>query len=100
MNAPLSFAVGGDHAGFDYKNDLIAFLEAKGDHHILFIPCGAHIPSEGDMSIGGVSFSIDRKLKTYHHLPLSIRIQKLACSYLCLQQMQNYIFLCLFLHGF
>jgi ribose 5-phosphate isomerase B len=30
MNAPLSFAVGGDHAGFDYKNDLIAFLEAKG----------------------------------------------------------------------
>ena len=30
MNTPLSFAVGGDHAGFDYKNDLIAFLEAKG----------------------------------------------------------------------
>ena len=30
MKAPLSFAVGGDHAGFDYKNDLIAFLEAKG----------------------------------------------------------------------
>ncbi len=58
-----------------------AFLEAKGDHHILFIPCGAHIPSEGNILIDGVSFSIDRKLKTYHHLPISIRIQKLATSF-------------------
>jgi ribose 5-phosphate isomerase B len=30
MNAPLSFAVGGDHAGFDYKQDLISFLESQG----------------------------------------------------------------------
>lgn len=58
-----------------------AFLEAKGDHHILFIPCGSHIPSEGNILIDGVSFSIDRKLKTYHHLPISIRIQKLATSF-------------------
>lgn len=69
-----------EYTVYDSLNEF-AFLEAKGDHHILFIPCGAHIPSEGNMSIGGVSFSIDRKLKTYHHLPLSIRVQKLACSF-------------------
>ena len=39
MNAPLSFAVGGDHAGFDYKNDLISFLEAKG---ITVKDCGTY----------------------------------------------------------
>lgn len=58
-----------------------AFLEAKGDHHILFIPCGGQLPDAGNVMIDGVSFSIDRKLKTYHHLPISIRIQKLACSF-------------------
>jgi hypothetical protein len=69
-----------DYTVYDSLNEF-AFLEAKGDHHILFIPCGAHIPSEGNMLIDGVSFSIDRKLKTYHHLPISIRIQKLATSF-------------------
>ena len=69
-----------EYTVYDSINEF-AFLEAKGDHHILFIPCGAHIPSEGNILIDGVSFSIDRKLKTYHHLPISIRIQKLATSF-------------------
>ena len=30
MNLSKSFAVGGDHAGFDYKDQLIDFLKAQG----------------------------------------------------------------------
>ncbi|MEY2792964.1 MAG: Ribose-5-phosphate isomerase [Bacteroidota bacterium] len=30
MSSSISFAVGGDHAGFDYKADLIEFLALKG----------------------------------------------------------------------
>lgn len=29
MNSTITFAVGGDHAGFDYKTDLIDFLASK-----------------------------------------------------------------------
>jgi len=66
MNAPLSFAVGGDHAGFDYKNDLIAFLEAKG---ISVKDCGTYSadsvdypdfahPTASSVETGEASFGI------------------------------------------
>jgi len=30
FNLKLPIAIGGDHAGYDYKEDLISFLEGKG----------------------------------------------------------------------
>ena len=43
MNSPFDLskpvAIGSDHAGYDYKEDLISFLEAKG---LSYHDCGTH----------------------------------------------------------
>lgn len=71
----------------EYKEDFTSvidhvFIEAKGDHQKLFIPCGGMVPENASIEIEGQVFKLERKLKTYHHLPLAIRIQKLASSFL------------------
>lgn len=58
------------------------FIEARGEHQIMFIPCGAQIPENGNIEIDGEIFKPERKLKTYHHLPLPLRLQKLAMSFM------------------
>lgn len=69
-----------DYIEFTQVNEF-AFIEAKGDHHLIFIPCGALMPETGKFYIGDKAYVIERKLKTYHHLPLTLRIQKLATSF-------------------
>jgi hypothetical protein len=58
------------------------FLEASGEHQIMFLPCGALMPPHGKLRINNQTFTIERKLKTNNHLPLSLRLQKLALSFL------------------
>lgn len=66
---------------FDAMNEHV-FSEAHGEHQTMFIPCGAAIPESGNLLIEGHSFKLERKLKTYHHLPQALRLQKLALSFL------------------
>jgi hypothetical protein len=58
------------------------YIEASGKQQKLMIPCGANIPESGIIYVDSEKFIIDKKLKTTHHLPLSLRVSKIAMSFL------------------
>lgn len=66
---------------FTEINDAL-YLDCVDNMRHLFVPCGANIPSENEVEIRGLQYHINRKLKTNHHLPLRIRIQKTAQFFL------------------
>ena len=69
-----------EYIEFNEVNEYI-FIEAKGEHQIMFIPCGAYLPESGEFTVGDSKFKLEKKLKSNQHLPLSLRIQKLAESF-------------------
>ncbi len=74
----------GSHAEFrDYQNVSDALiLEASSAFQKLLIPCGAQLPNEDTFEIDGAQYTIIKKLKTSHHLPLKLRLLKTVQNFL------------------
>ena len=70
-----------DFSEFDSVCDAV-FIEALGKHQKIFIPCGAHIPSQGYFNVDQEKFTLEKKLKTNHHLPLPLRLTQTARTFL------------------
>jgi hypothetical protein len=70
-----------DHQEFSIVCDSL-FLEAMGRHQKLYIPCGANIPDSGIIQTESEKYTLEKKLKTNHHLPLPLRLAKTAQSFL------------------
>lgn len=58
------------------------FFEAASNGAKLYLPCGAMIPADDKLDIDHQTYNIHRKLKTNHHLPLSIRLLNTAKAFL------------------
>lgn len=67
--------------GFTLVNEFI-FLEASASHQIMFIPCAGMLPETGKFEMNGSVFTVERKLKTNSHLPLKLRLQRLALTFM------------------
>jgi len=74
----------GSYAEFrDYQNVSDALiLEASSAFQKLLIPCGAQLPNEDTFEIDGAQYTIIKKLKTSHHLPLKLRLLKTVQNFL------------------
>ncbi len=70
-----------EYQEFELVSDAL-FLEAVARHQKLMIPCGANIPESGMIQIDGEKFTLEKKLKTNHHLPLPLRVAKTAQTFL------------------
>lgn len=66
--------------GFNQVNEHV-FLEAYGEHQLMYLPCGSMLPDSGKFELEGAPFTLERKLKNNSHLPLSLRLQKLALAF-------------------
>lgn len=58
------------------------FVEAVSNGSKFYIPCGAMMPSDNKLNLDGQTFTVTQKLKTNHHLPLSIRLLNTAKAFL------------------
>lgn len=68
-------------SSYNIINDAL-YIEATGKQQKLLIPCGAQIPESGSIYIDGEKFLLEKKLKTTHHLPLPLRLAKIAVSFI------------------
>lgn len=66
--------------GFNTVNEHV-FMEAYGEHQLMYLPCGSMLPDAGKFELEGVQFTLERKLKNSSHLPLPLRLQKLALAF-------------------
>ncbi len=75
-----------DAAYSDFQNNSqlvdALFVEASSNGAKFYIPCGALIPRDSKLTVDGQTYTITQKLKTNHHLPLSLRLINTAKSFL------------------
>lgn len=67
--------------GFSVVNPHV-FLEAHAPHQVMYIPCASLLPESMKFEKNGHIFKIEYKLKTTDHLPIELRLQKLARSFM------------------
>jgi hypothetical protein len=70
-----------EYESFYVINDAL-YVEASAKHQKIFIPCGGAMPESGSFYIGEERFTIEKKLKTNHHLPMPLRLVKTAQTFL------------------
>jgi hypothetical protein len=60
----------------------IVFAEAFSEQKRLLIPCGGEMPASGVIKIEDNRYTLKTNLKPSHHLPIGIRLNKLAKSFI------------------
>lgn len=66
---------------FDSMVDAL-FVEASSNGNKMYLPCGSVIPSSGKFILDGQEYRVIQKLKTNHHLPMTLRILNTAKSFI------------------